>query len=151
MDLSELNEIGSKVNSWQKEETRYFKSLPLKNYIFAAIAFLGLCTTLLPWGDVIVGFYAQAVAVGLHFFKGWLIFLVFGYIIAILLFNKYLKLKENLTAIVPILGAGAAVVLSLGFIVWHLFKVQYGAYLCLGISIILFLTVLMFDKLVPKR
>jgi len=83
-----MNDIAGKAKSTQKELSRYYRSLPRKNYVFSAIAFLGLCTTFLPWADVTVGFYAQALGVGLHFFKGWIIFLIFGSLIATLLFNK---------------------------------------------------------------
>jgi len=151
MGITDLNELGTKVKSWQKEETRHFLSLSKKSYIIAIIAFLGVCTTFLPWADVIVGFYARAMAVGLHFFFGWLDFLVFSSIIATLLFNKYLKLQENIVDRVPILGAGIAVALPAVFILWHGFDVQYGAYLCLIISIVLLLTVLFIDKIMSQK
>jgi hypothetical protein len=151
MDVSDLNEISGKVKNWQKEETRYFLSLPRKNFIFAIVAFLGLCTTFLPWADVIVGFYAQALAVGLHFFFGWLVFLVFISVIGVLLFNKYVKLPEPVAVKIPIWGALAAVLLSIGFITGHLFNVQYGSYLCLAISVIFLLVVLFYDKIFPDK
>ena len=149
MIIPNLNEFVGKLKTWQKEETRYFLSLPLKSYIFSIIAFMGLCTTFLPWADVTVGFYAQALAVGLHFFFGWLAFLVFTSIIATLLFNKYLNLQKNITAIIPGSGALINVALTAVFILWHMFDVQYGVYLCLTISVILFIAVLFYDKIIP--
>jgi hypothetical protein len=151
MDIPDLNEIGGKVNNWQKEERRHFLSLPLKNYILSIISFLGLCTTFLPWADVIVGFYAKALAPGLHFFSGWLVFLVFASVIGVLLFNKYVKLQEHLAAKIPLWVALANVALSLSFILWHLFDVQYGSYLCMLISVIFLLAVLFYDKIIPGK
>jgi hypothetical protein len=151
MDIPDLNEIGGKVKNWQKEETRHFLSLPLKNYILSSIAFLGLCTTFMPWADVIVGFYAHAVAVGLHFFFGWLVFLVFVSVIGFLLFNKYVKLQEPLAMKVPKWGGLVSVGLSFGFMIGRLFQVQYGSYLCLAFSVIFLLAVLFYDKIIPGK
>lgn len=151
MDIPNLNELGGKMNHWQKEETRHFLSLPRKSYVFAIIAFLGLCTTFLPWADVTVGFFARAQAVGLHFFFGWLVFLVFLGVIVVLLFNKYAKLKEDITAIVPIWSAIIVVALSALFILWNWFDVQYGVYLCLTFSVTFLLAVLFYDKIVGGK
>jgi hypothetical protein len=151
MDFPELHGLGGKVNKWQKEETRHFLSLPKKSYILSLIAFLGICTTFLPWADVIVGFYARAQAVGLHFFFGWLIFLVFASVIATLLFNKYLKLQENVTSKVPKYGAVVVVALSAGFILWHLFDVKYGSYLCMLLSAIFLSAILFYDKIMHGK
>jgi hypothetical protein len=151
MHVSDLNQLSGKVKNWQKVETRYFLSLPRKSYILAIIAFLGLCTTFLPWADVVVGFYAQALAVGLHFFFGWLIFLVYLSIIIVLLFNKYTKLKEDIAPNVPFWGGIITVALSALFILWNWFDVQFGVYLCLLFSLIFLLTVLFYDKIFPKK
>lgn len=151
MEFPDLNEIGDKVKTWQQEETRHYLALPRKNYILSAIAFLGIVTTFLPWGDVTVGFYARALAVGLHFFKGWLVFLVFVAIIASLLFNKYLKLEDFVVARVLSLGSYLSVGLTLLFIIWHTFNVQYGAYVCLGISVIFLLSVRFYDKIMLSK
>ena len=151
MDIPDLNQVGSKVKKWQKEETSYFLSLPLKSYVLAALAFLGLCTTFMPWADVTVGFFAQAMAVGLHFFFGWLVFLVLGAVAGVLLFNKYIRLQEPFVTMLPLAGAGAAVLLTLIFILWHGFNVMYGAYLCLVLSVLLLVAVLFFDKIIPPK
>jgi hypothetical protein len=151
MDITDLNEIGGKVKHWQKEEIHYFRSLPLKNYVLAALAFLGLITTFLPWAEVTVGFFAKATDVGLHFFFGWLIFLVFAGVIGILLFNNYIKVQEDLTQKIPLWSALAAVGLSVGFIIGRVFDVKYGSYLCLAFSLIFLLAVLFYDKLMPGK
>ncbi len=151
MEVPDLNKIGGKVKHWQKEETVYFRSLTLKNYMLATLAFLGLVTTFLPWAEVTVGFFAKATDVGLHFFFGWLIFLVFAGVIGILLFNNYIKLQEAITQKIPLWSALAVLGLSVGFIIGHVFDVQYGSYLCLTISVIFLLAVLFYDKILPGK
>jgi hypothetical protein len=151
MDIPDLNKIGDKVKHWQKEETSYFRALPLKNYVLSALAFLGLITTFLPWAEVTVGFFAKATDVGLHFFFGWLIFLVFAGVIGILLFNNYIKLQEALIQKIPLWSALASVGLSVGFIIGRVFDVQYGSYLCLAFSVIFLLAVMFYDKIIRGK
>ena len=136
MSLPEINEIGDKVKHWQSDETRYYKSLPLKNYIFSAIALLGIIATCLPWADVIIGFYNKATAVGIHFFIGWLVFLTFLIVFCITLFNKHLKINEKYAKKIPVYGALITLSLTLIFILWKLLRVRYGVYLCLLVSFV---------------
>lgn len=145
MDLPEINEIGDKVKHWQADETRYYKSLPLKNYIFSAVAFVGIITTCLPWADVTVGFYNKAMAVGLHFFKGWLIFLSFSAVFVIMLFNKHIKISEKHAEKVPVYAAFITSSLTLIFLIWKLFSVSYGVYLCLAVSLLFLFLVWYFN------
>jgi hypothetical protein len=151
MDIPDINEFSNKVKNWQREETRHYLSLPLKSYVLSIIAFFGLCTTFLPWADVTVGFFAQAMAAGLHFFFGWLAFLVFAAIVGVLLFNKYIRLQEPYLTMAPLLGAGIAVLLTSVFILWRMFDVLYGSYLCLVFSIMLLLTVMFYDRIIPGK
>ncbi|MEI6124158.1 MAG: hypothetical protein WCQ95_11095 [Bacteroidota bacterium] len=132
MELPEFNEIGNKVRGWQTEETNYYKSLPRSNYVLSALAFIGLVATCLPWADITIGFYNNGVsAVGLHFFMGWLCFLAFAAIIALLIFNKYLKIHEKYVYLLPMVASIVAGGLALAFMVWKGFKVHVGVYLTL--------------------
>ena len=145
MSLPEINEIGDKVKHWQVDETRYLRSLPLKNYIFSAIALLGLITACLPWADVTVGFYNKAMAIGLHFFKGWLVFLTYLGVFCIMLFNKHLKIAQIYAEKAPVYGALISCSLVLIFILWNLFRVRYGVYLCFAVSLFFLFSVWHFN------
>lgn len=136
MEIPELNNIGNKVKGWQTEETRYYKALPMSNYVLSAIAFLGLVAACMPWADVTVGFYSSAIAIGLSFFKGWLCFLSFAAIIALLLFNKHLKIHEKYIEITPLLASFIAIILAIAFLIWHLFQVHFGVYLTVLFAVI---------------
>jgi len=136
MALPEINDIGDKVKHWQSDETKYYRSLPVKNYIFAAIALLGMISTCLTWADVTVGFYNKAMAEGLHFFLGWLAFLTFLGVFCIMLFNKHLKVKEKFAEKVPLYGAVVSCILAFIFILGKLFHVRYGVYLCFADSLV---------------
>jgi hypothetical protein len=145
MSLSEINDIGDKVKHWQADETRYYKSLPLKNYIFSAVALLGIIATCLPWADVTVGFYNKVMAVGLHFFKGWLVFLSFSAVCIIMLFNKHIKISEKYAEKIPIYAAIITSSLTSIFLIWKLFHVRYGVYLCLTFSLLFLFLVWYFN------
>ncbi|HNW89280.1 MAG TPA: hypothetical protein PKN48_06425 [Bacteroidales bacterium] len=145
MDLPEINDIGDKVKHWQKDETKYYRSLPLKNYIFSAIAILGIIATCLPWADVTVGFYNKVMAVGLHFFKGWMVFLTYLAVIAVMLFNKHIRIEEKWAEKVPVYAAFATSSFTLVFIIWKLFQVRYGVYLCLAVSLLFLFSVWYFN------
>lgn len=136
MEIPELNDIGNKMKGWQSEETRYYKALPFSNYVLAAIAFLGLVATCLPWADVIVGFYNSAKAIGLSFFIGWLCFLAFLAIIALLLFNKHLKIHEKYVEIAPLVASAIVIILGISFLIWHVFQVHFGVYMTVLIGVI---------------
>lgn len=135
MALPEINDISEKVKHWQSDETRYFRSLPVKNYIFSVIALLGMVFTCLTWADVTVGFYNKAMAIGLHFFLGWLAFLTFLGVFCIMLFNKHLKVREAFAEKVPLYGAVVTCMLTVIFIIGKLFHVRYGVYLCFADSL----------------
>jgi len=136
MELPEINELGEKVKNWQSEETKYFRTLPVKNYLFSLMAVLGITATCLPWADITVGFYNKAMAVGLHFFAGWIIFLIYIAVVVIMLFNKHLKVENKLAEKIPFYAAAVASALTLFFLIWKLFNVRYGVYLCLGVSLV---------------
>ncbi len=141
MSLPEFKEIGEKVKGWQADETRYYRSLPLKNYFYAAVALAGIVATCLPWADVIVYFAQPRMAVGLHFFIGWLIFLIYLAVFVIVLFNKQIKINENNVEKLPLYASIITSSLTAIFLIWNLFHVRYGVYLCLFISLLfLFLT-----------
>ncbi len=145
MELPEINELGEKVKHWQTEETRYYRMLPLKNYVFSVMAFMGIIATCLPWADITVGFYNKAMAVGLHFFSGWIIFLIYIAVIGIMLFNKHLKVDIKLAEKAPAYAAITISALTLVFIVWKLFRVRYGVYICLAVSLVFLFLVWYFN------
>ncbi|HQI71485.1 MAG TPA: hypothetical protein PLT47_12085 [Bacteroidales bacterium] len=145
MELPEINELGEKVKHWQTEETRYYRKLPLKNYVFSVMAVLGITATCLPWADITVGFYNKAMAVGLHFFSGWIIFLIYIAVIVLMLFNKHFKVDSKLAEKAPAYAAITTSALTLIFIVWKLFRVRYGVYLCLVVSLVFLFLVWYFN------
>ncbi len=146
MSLPEINELGDKVKHWQSGETSYYRSLPVKNYIFAILSLLGIITTCLPWASVTVGFYNKAIAVGLHFFKGWINFLCFLIVFCIMLFNRHIKVGKMYEEKVPLYGAIVTSSLTLIFLVWKLFQVRIGVYLCLVDSLAFLFFVWYFKK-----
>ncbi len=129
MALSEFNGVGNKLKDWQSEEIKYYRGLPFSNYLISIIAFIGIVSICMPWADVTIGFYSDAMAVGLHFFLGWLCFLSFSSIISLLLFNRYLKIHEKYIELVPLIASIISILLSLAFTIWHLFHVHFGVYL----------------------
>lgn len=145
MELTEISELGERVKNWRSAETSYFRTLPVKNYLFSLMAVLGITAICLPWADVTVGFYNQAMAVGLHFFAGWIIFLVYLAIVVMMLFNKHLKVDNKLVEKAPLYAGVVASALTLFFLIGKLFKVRYGVYLCLGVSLVFLFLVWYFN------
>lgn len=146
MSLPEFKEIGDKVKDWQADETRYYRSLPIKNYFFAAIAIAGIVATCLPWADVIVYFAQPRMAVGLHFFIGWLIFLIYLALFVVVLFNKQIKISEDYAEKLPLYASLIASSLTLIFLIWNLFHVRFGVYLCLFVSLLFLFLAWHFEK-----
>lgn len=128
-------------------EVSHFKKIPVPDYIFSVIAFIGIITVFMPWADVTVGFYAKTVASGMQFYKGWLVFLVFLNFIIIKLFNRYLKIKVEYAQKIIFWGPLIIFSLCLIFIIWHLFKVNYGVYLSAIISVLLFI----FNRFITRK
>ncbi|MCK9611559.1 MAG: hypothetical protein PHR81_02990 [Bacteroidales bacterium] len=151
MSLPEINEIGEKVKHWQAGETRYFRNLPLKNYVYFVLALFGMFTTWLPWADVTVGFYNKAMAVGLYFFPGWLVFLCFLTVAGVSIFNKHIKIKEKYAVKVPAYAAIISTALITVFLIWKLFNVRYGILLCSAASLALLFFVWYYDKKEKQR
>ncbi|HNX06434.1 MAG TPA: hypothetical protein PKL96_02510 [Bacteroidales bacterium] len=145
MELTEISELGERVKNWRSAETSYFRTLPVKNYLFSLMAVLGITATCLPWADVTVGFYNQAMAVGLHFFAGWIIFLVYLAVVVMMLFNKHLKVENKLVEKAPLYAGAVTSALTLFFLIGKLFKVRYGVYLCLGVSLVFLFLVWYFN------
>lgn len=145
MKLPEINEIVEKVKHWKSDETNYYKTLPPKYYFYAVIALVGIVATCLPWASVTVGFYNEAIGVGLRFFKGWLVFLIYIAVFGIMLLNKHLKIRKEFYEKVPLYGASATTALTLLFMIWKLFHVKFGVYLCLLISVVFLFAIWYFE------
>lgn len=134
----DLDSVKKTIASESREQLNYFAGLPRKNYVYAFVSLLGIATTIMPWAKSELGFFIVTLTSGMQFFFGWLVFLIYLAFFVLMLFNKYLKVNQEIIKLLPKYASAAASALSLLFIAWRLFLVSYGAYLCLGISLILF-------------